>query len=913
MSGNKSQIKIREEVYGEIAVRYIERYGAELQRELSERKQRSPFGDKRYDRKKTEAGQESAAARQEHGETGWTQGEAGRTQGETGRTQGEAGMTPSVGGVERGGGWLEVGEQTPSGAQTPRGMKLPPDAQTFSKSLMSGAQTPPADGHKPVKAQTPDAKTPDVKTQDAKTPPEDEIKFPGAHTHVSEAALDAFQKTPAVSGGVEAGPITVSADAEDRIIRALDSERRKNILIRIIAAAALLACLTAVYLTADIGGRAAAVWDNAAGFIKSLGAPDPARNYGDRGEAGATTARTSAATAQSTASGNTSAGGDEPAEGDALIPAGFQIKPEYTVVGTAVDGGRSVYFITDEKNENIVMSLRRGSIPEPAVTHMKSVVLGAVNVYLLYDADYSMALFQKDGVVYELTCRFDVNGLLEFCGFGNPGFSRGALKPQIAAGGSVRTIDAQISDIPLKTETASYIETGYNITNGVKPRPGAVITEEIMNYFPPIDSGQPGGDGNAQFAAYAEIGPSPFHKGRAAAYIRVKTGDLDWGGAIPTNLTILLDTSSSMYSFDKLPVLTNAILQAAAKLNDKSGISVLTYGGGSEILLDGAAGKDTAALENALADLETGAASYEGPALEAAYSLAKKNGLKDGYNLIVVFTDTDDTEGLTDKDGIEALIAANSGEGVDLLFVGAGAACTMKGAPAAVRADSVTAAREVLLNAVSRNQLLVADRISALIEFNPMNISAYNLIGFDNTLTDDPDQLITQKDAELVCAGDEIALLYELTLTKPLPAQPEQPEQPAGAAGANAGADLSNELFEIRIYKPAGDGYEVQYVKTVKYDDVRYENSADFNLACSVAAFCEVMRGRGALNADIDLAESLAEAGLSGGKTADGNAAGGNTALGNAALGNATGNERHGYLDLIKAYRVNFIDNDQAE
>ena len=884
MSNYKSQIKIRDAVYEEIAARYVERYGSVLQRELFE------LGSPTYD---------GAYETDDYNQAGGQDDDSS-------------------------GGWVEVGTDADAGAET--------EVETGAFAKRSADE--------------------------------------GVGAGINSETDDSGE-----------APAWVNAATDEWIENGLALERRKKTIGRLGMIAAIAICLAIIFISSGAVSWLEAFWHSGIGA---------GTNRANQNVAGVTMLtsenETGAVDTQPSEQSSTTTQADievmQDADGGGIIPLEFPIRPGYSVVSVIQDAGRTIYFVANEKQDNIVMALRRGSISQSAAARLTSLALDDTLAYLSYDEDYSLLLFEKSGIVYELTCRYDINTLVDFCGFSDHKLARGTLNPPIGSGGLKNIQDINYSYIPLSSGAGSYLDIMRRINNGENPPIGSVVTEEVLNFFPPerdiasfvqpadesgeSEGAQPGdgeaadgaagdggdasgeasGDANGDdlsessiggaepFAVYYEIGPSPFHTGRAIAYVHIMASDYNWNDPLPSNITILIDTSSSMYSFDKLPLVKDAILQMAGKMDDRDRISILTYDGESEVLLDNAAGDDIASIKSALDSMASGVYPYYGEGLKAAYSIADKNFISGGANIVIAITDTDDNFGMQDADEMEALISRQRAEGVDLYALAVGALTAPDddaqqgisgyGQWEYVYADSLTALRQALLNVLTSDSYLVAlikregdpgEEIGALIEFNPVNITSFNLIGYKNRNPNVDERIYTVQDMDHVYAEDEIILLYEFTTINPIDFTGEGAgtgasagaDAEAGAGAQDAGdaggaenaenADTNNEagdgreidekfeeeFFELRIHYIAAGEFSVKHFKkAATYGDILSENSADFFLACSIAAFCGVLSGDRDLNASMSMAETLAEAGL----------------------GENQGNYRSDYISLLHKYRA---------
>jgi len=121
--------------------------------------------------------------------------------------------------------------------------------------------------------------------------------------------------------------------------------------------------------------------------------------------------------------------------------------------------------------------------------------------------------------------------------------------------------------------------------------------------------------------------------------------------------------------------------------------------------------------------------------------------------------------------------------------------------------DSVHEARKVLVQEVGGTLETIAKDVKIQVEFNPREVAAYRLIGYENRLLNHEDFNDDKKDAGEIGAGHSVTALYEIvpagaTLdtpgVDPLKYQRESREARAAASG---------ELFTVKVrYKePDGD------------------------------------------------------------------------------------------------------------
>ena len=194
-------------------------------------------------------------------------------------------------------------------------------------------------------------------------------------------------------------------------------------------------------------------------------------------------------------------------------------------------------------------------------------------------------------------------------------------------------------------------------------------TEELINYFRYETPLEPDG---APFAVYTEVGPSPFHSDKQMAFIRVKTPEIDKEGLGPSNLTFLIDTSGSMDSFDKLPLLKSAFSLLVETLGEDDRVSIVTYAGSSAVVLDSCSGADKEQILDAIHSLTASGSTAGADGIRTAYALAQKNFREDGNNRVILATDGDFNVGISDTDQLADFIAEKRDSGVYLSVLGFG-------------------------------------------------------------------------------------------------------------------------------------------------------------------------------------------------------------------------------------------------
>lgn len=415
---------------------------------------------------------------------------------------------------------------------------------------------------------------------------------------------------------------------------------------------------------------------------------------------------------------------------------------------------------------------------------------------------------------------------------------------EIAENRMVSTEEESMLTFSLKVDTAAYSNVERFIEDGQLPPKEAVKTEELINYFK-YDSEAAFGD--EPFGVYTEVAPSPYQEGKYLGMVRVKTPEIDKELLPPSNLVFLIDTSGSMYSYDKLPLLQESFSLLTESLSKGDKISIVTYAGNSGVVLDSCDVSDSAAILKAINSLEAGGSTAGSKGIEAAYELAQKNFIADGNNRVILATDGDFNVGITKLSDLEKLIARKRESGIYLSVLGFGTGnirddimetLARNGNGNYSYIHSQETAQKVLVEEMGSNLFTVASDVKAQVEFNSQNVKNYRLIGYENRMMDNQDFKDDTKDAGEIGVGTDVVIMFELELAGADGVEYKYQEQKETAG------DLTGELLEVRIrYKDPGTETAKQVDRPFEVTAITTEPSSDFRFAASVVAWAEQLRG----------------------------------------------------------------------
>lgn len=412
------------------------------------------------------------------------------------------------------------------------------------------------------------------------------------------------------------------------------------------------------------------------------------------------------------------------------------------------------------------------------------------------------------------------------------------------------TSDAPVSTFSIDVDTASYAYVRRAIENGRLPQKDAVRSEELINYFDydyskPVSADQP-------FAPQISVYPAPWNEEHQLMHVAVKGYAPEQVLAQPSNLVFLIDTSGSMHDADKLPLLKRAFKLLVDQMDEQDTVSIVTYAGSAGVVLEPTSGSEKRKILDALENLQPGGSTAGAAGIEAAYRLANEAKNNDGVNRVILATDGDFNVGISEPDALKDFIKQKRDKGISLSVLGFGEgnyndalmqALAQNGDGNASYIDSFTEARKVLVNEVGATLQTIARDVKIQVEFNPAQVSAYRLIGYETRALNREDFNNDKVDAGDVGAGHTVTAIYELT-----PVGATQPVDPLryGQEQAVVSDIKSDEIafFKMRYKLPGSDNSTLiempvsQNMVQVDFDAV----SPEVKFGTAVAAFGQKLR-----------------------------------------------------------------------
>ena len=421
--------------------------------------------------------------------------------------------------------------------------------------------------------------------------------------------------------------------------------------------------------------------------------------------------------------------------------------------------------------------------------------------------------------------------------------------------GFTNVSDNALSTFGADVDTASYtnfrrlVNSGYTIDTIPE---GSIRVEEMLNYFDydnlNTNAMNISSDVQEAFSVTYETGTCPWNTENGLLVMNVKANQTQVDNA-GTNFVFLIDTSGSMSSpeEERIGLVVQSFNAFLETLSGNYTISVVTYSGSSETLIEGSS--DKGQIKEALTAAYNSCVQYGGGTngsggITAAYEIANKYFIEGGNNRVIIASDGDMNLGLTSATELTDLITSEKESSVFLTVLGFGAGNYSDANMEAIAdagngnyfyIDCLGEAKRVLCDKISESTVTVAKDVKFQVEFNPNQISSYRLVGYENRTMAAQDFEDDTKDGGEVGAGQDVTVVYELVYADGEGSDSDLRYQNGVQTTTEADSDEILAL-SIRYKKPEGKNsdneksVELNYVITPSEGD----NSASFTFAAAV-------------------------------------------------------------------------------
>lgn len=407
-----------------------------------------------------------------------------------------------------------------------------------------------------------------------------------------------------------------------------------------------------------------------------------------------------------------------------------------------------------------------------------------------------------------------------------------------------------LSTFSLDVDVASYGNIRRMINLGQIPDKDAVRVEEMINYFS-YDYPQP--KGSHPVNIITESATCPWNKKHQIVRIGIKAREIPSSKLPASNFVFLIDVSGSMSYPNKLPLVISSMKLLVNNLRSSDRVAIVTYAGAAGEVLPSTSASDKQKIIEALDKLSAGGSTAGGMGIELAYKIAEKNFINGGNNRVILCTDGDFNVGISSNEGLESLIEKKRKSGIFLSVLGYGMGnykddklqiLAQKGNGNHAYVDNIQEANKVLVKEFGSTMYTVAKDVKLQVEFNPVFVNAYRLIGYETRLLENEDFNDDTKDAGELGAGHTVTALYEIV--------PVGVEAPIGKVDKlkyqeekREAPRLTNrtELLTVKLrYKLPEEEVSKRIEIPVVAKSSSKSVSSDFNFAMAVAMFGQLLR-----------------------------------------------------------------------
>ena len=407
------------------------------------------------------------------------------------------------------------------------------------------------------------------------------------------------------------------------------------------------------------------------------------------------------------------------------------------------------------------------------------------------------------------------------------------------------TNDEPVSTFSIDVDTASYSVMRNSLMNGHLPNPQSVRIEEMINYFP---YDYPAPDANeAPFKPTVTVFPTPWNNATQLVHIGIQGQMAALEGRPALNLVFLIDTSGSMETPNKLPLLIQSFRLMLSELHEDDEVSIVTYAGSAGQVLEPTRVKDKAKIMTALTRLSAGGSTAGQQGLQQAYAVAEEMRADGEISRIVLATDGDFNVGIHDPDLLKDYISKKRDSGTYLSVLGFGRgnlddatmqALAQNGNGTAAYIDTLSEAQKVLVDQLAGAMFPIANDVKIQVEFNPAQIAEYRLIGYETRALAREDFNNDKVDAGEIGAGHNVTAIYEIT---PVGSEAILNDalryQPAPETGGNG------ELGFLKLrYKTPGE--DVSQLLTTPITAAMGQVSDDIRFSAAIAGYGQLLSGR---------------------------------------------------------------------
>ncbi|MBP9853270.1 MAG: VWA domain-containing protein [Candidatus Omnitrophica bacterium] len=407
-------------------------------------------------------------------------------------------------------------------------------------------------------------------------------------------------------------------------------------------------------------------------------------------------------------------------------------------------------------------------------------------------------------------------------------------------------VNAPLSTFSVDVDTASYSNIRRFVDQGQLPPIDAVRIEEMINYFDYQYEKPKWGEA---FSVTTKGGICPWDNSHYLVMIGLQGNVPAQNKIPPSNLVFLIDVSGSMNQSNKLPLLKESLNMMVDQLRPDQRVAIVTYSGSARLYLDSTTGADKGRIHQAIDRLTAGGATAGEAGINLAYRVAKDNFISNGNNRVILATDGDFNVGAQNDYELTELITQRRKDGIFLSVLGFGTGNYKDSKMEKIAdngngnyhyIDSIDEGKKVLVDELGSTLFTIAKDVKIQVEFNPQQVQAYRLIGYENRSLNSEDFNNDRVDAGEIGAGHTVTALYEIIPNGAAPsaAYPTKGVDPLKYQKTKINLWENSEWMTVKLRFKEPKSNQSRLIKSIVHaNDVRAYTSGDLQFASAVAEF----------------------------------------------------------------------------
>ncbi len=346
---------------------------------------------------------------------------------------------------------------------------------------------------------------------------------------------------------------------------------------------------------------------------------------------------------------------------------------------------------------------------------------------------------------------------------------------------TIDTAEEPASTFSIDVDTASYSLARAYLGRLALPPEAAVRVEEFVNSF---DYHYPPPPEDDVFSLHAEAFPSPNRQGYHVLHLGLKGFEVAAADRAPAHLVFVIDVSGSMDMENRLGLVKASLRLLVDQLGEGDTIGIVVYGSRGREVLQPTGLAERGRILRAIDSLRSEGSTNAQEGIMLGYRMAARQleaarprpaAERPDVHRIVLCSDGVANNGVsTSADGIFDTVRDQAAQGITISTVGFGMGnyndvlmerLAQIGDGNYHYVDRLQTARRIFVEDLTSTLQVIARDVKIQVEFDPVAVSRYRLLGYENRRLEREDFDDDRKDAGEVGAGHAVTALYEVKLT----------------------------------------------------------------------------------------------------------------------------------------------------